>query len=403
MWRGIAAKICQILSNRYFPESQSNGRSINISQNLRYRNWNWYEYCRDWNASAVLNEIGLDIDEIKDLHRIVAFEAKHIDPLEDWYELVSFISLEKKKKLKGDALFAQEIYSMEKMLRLFYEELIDDKLSFEEVPPYTNIDEFYKINTKDAVSEHLKFVINDFNLNPKPNLILVVEGEGEENQFPRLAKELLGYSFPVLGIEIRNLKGVGNFTGKKSQDKYGALEKFIDDHHSRQTIVFIVLDNEGGAENIKRKLVEKRSTADRGRTVTKDEYVLLWRRCIEFDNFSPDELAKAMTELCNYKQVFVSDEIEMCIRNYDSKKGNPLEDLFQEKTNDDPFSKTKLLELLFNNIIMNREKELEESGRRDIVELIIRIIELALINNQPVTKEIQRINQESGYFGDKER
>ena len=92
MWRGIAAKICQILSNRYFPETQSDGRSISISQNLRYRKWNWYEYCRDWNANAVLNEIGLDIDEIKNLHRIVAFEAKHIDPLEDWYELVSFIS-----------------------------------------------------------------------------------------------------------------------------------------------------------------------------------------------------------------------------------------------------------------------------------------------------------------------
>lgn len=144
MWRAIAAKICQIVSNRYYPETQSDGRSIRISIDLSYPDWNWYEYCHDWNAKAVLQEIGLNIDELKELHRIVALEAKDIDPLENWYELISFISIEKKEKLKGAALFAQDIYSMEKMLRLFYEDLTGDKLPSSEVPPFVDLNQSHE-------------------------------------------------------------------------------------------------------------------------------------------------------------------------------------------------------------------------------------------------------------------
>lgn len=400
-YKAIAAKICQIISNRYYPETQSDGRSIRLSSALRYRDWNWYEYCRDWNAKAVLDELGLDIDELKSLHMLVALEAKEIDPLENWYELVSFISVDKKKKLKGAALFAQDIYAIEKMLRLFYEEITGDKLPIGEVPPFVDVNEIYGINTAENISDHLEFVTNEFNINPKPCLILVVEGDGEEKQFPRFAKEILGYSFPILGIEVRNLKGVGNFTGKKSKDKYGALEKFIDEYHSRQTIVFIVLDNEGGAKQVMERLIKKPSIISQCRTVTKADLIHLWERSIEFDNFSHEEIANAMSELCNQEYEFTSDEMKKCEEDYDTRrKGNPLEDIFTENVNNTLFNKTKLLELLFDNIISNREKEIIRYDKRPVLELLIKIIKLALSNSQPITRHIRQSYQESGYFGD---
>lgn len=401
MWRAIAAKMCQIISNRYYPETQSDGRSIRMSIGLRNNDWNWYQYCRDWNAKAVLDEIGLDIKELKALHKIVAFEAKKIDPLENWYELVRYISVDKKKKLKGTALLAQDIYSMETMLRLFYDDLANEKLPYGEVPPFVDVNKFYGIDITENISDHLEFITNEFNINPKPNLILVVEGDGEEQQFPRLARELLGYSFSILGIEIRNLKGVGNFTGKKRLDKYGALEKFIDDYHFRQTIVFIILDNEGRAREIRDSLIKRPSTTSPGQTVTKGELIRIWARSIEFDNFSNEEIAKAMTELCNHEHEFNLEEIGKCKTSYDAKKGDPLEDLFEDKATACIFNKTKLLKILFDNLISNQEKELDENNRRPVVNWLIDAIQLASLNNQPFSNQIKQYNQESGFLRDK--
>ena len=77
-------------------------------------------------------------------------------------------------------------------------------------------------------AEGFEFLTNEYHLNPKPKLILIVEGNGEEEQFPRLSKKLFGYSFSKLGIEVVNIRGVAGFTGRKGLDQYGALEKFID-------------------------------------------------------------------------------------------------------------------------------------------------------------------------------
>ena len=66
--------------------------------------------------------------EVERLQRIIAGHAKHVDPLEKWYELVGFVAVSQKKKLEDDALLAQSLYSMEHMLRLFYEDLTGNRL-----------------------------------------------------------------------------------------------------------------------------------------------------------------------------------------------------------------------------------------------------------------------------------
>ena len=128
--RGEAAvATCQIISNRYFPETQSDRRTIQVSvPSYSYTNWDWFEYCRNWNAKAVLNDLGMTIGELKSLHELVVANAKSVDPLKHWYGLISFVSVDQKKKLKGTALLAQTLYSMEHMLRLFYEEVTGNKL-----------------------------------------------------------------------------------------------------------------------------------------------------------------------------------------------------------------------------------------------------------------------------------
>ena len=213
-----AATICQIISNRYFPQTQTDLRSIRISIPGHYREWDWYEYCRNWDAKTVLDEIEIRYDRLKSYQEVIVLDASFVDPLQRWYDLVSFASVEKKKELKGKALFAQTLYSMEHMLRLFYEDLTGDKLYPPDESPMWKKDNFYGEGVTENELQHLEYLTNRYHLNPRPKLILIAEGHGEESEFPRLVEGLFGLTFPRLGIEIRNIQGVGGFTGRKRSD-----------------------------------------------------------------------------------------------------------------------------------------------------------------------------------------
>ncbi|MEA2104187.1 MAG: hypothetical protein U9P79_06065 [Candidatus Cloacimonadota bacterium] len=401
--RGEKASIfCQILSNRYFPKTQTDRRTVNLSIPSHYHDWSWHEYCRNWNPNTIVEDLGIDVKNIEKLHQLVSLDAKFADPLERWYGLISFVSLEQKKKLKGKALLAQLLYSMEHMIRLFYKELTGEKL----FPPNENItwkqDKLYGDGVTNNDLQYLEFLANQYHLNPRPKLILVVEGEGEEAQFPRLSNELFGYLFSKLGIEIVNIHGVPGFTGKKGIDKYGALEKFIDFNHNRQTIVYIVLDKEGRTTTIKNKLIKTSSKFYSGRYVTKSEYIHLWeRKTIEFDNFSYVEIAQAMSELSKGAYLFIPDEIEKCERQLQTKEADYLSRLFNEKTGYD-LPKPELLRLLCDYIIENAKNEFDNEGipLRPVLKVLHRVIELATLNHQPTRFVSWEKNQESGYLGD---
>lgn len=394
-----AVSICQIISNRYFPKTQTDQRSISISMPSHSHDWNWYEYCRNWDAEKVFNDLEIDFAKLKDIHQLVTIDAKNVDPLERWYGLVSFISTEQKRKLKGNALLAQTLYSMEHMLRLFYEELTGGKLFPPDESPLFNKESFYGEGISDNKLKYLELLANQYHLNPRPILILVVEGNGEFEQFPKISEKLLGYDFSTVGIEIVNLQGIGGFTGKKAIDKFGALEKFIDYYHYRQTIVFVVLDDEGRASKVKENLIKAPSKFYPKRTVTKDEYIYLWNRNVEFDNFSHDEIASAMTMLCDEKYTFKAEEIAICESSYDTNESDSLSKLYKEKLNYD-LPKTKLLEKLIEPIYIAPENEFEnKKAKRPLVNLIYEIVQLAAKNHQPVTHGTWEKNQESGYFG----
>ena len=399
--REVVVEICQGISNRYFPKTRTDRRIIQLSIPSYYYKWDWNEYCRKWDPKVVLGDIGVSTEELKRLQEIVAIDARFSDPLEQWYGLISFVSVEQKDKLKDMALLAQTLYSMEHMLRLFYEDITGDKLRSPDELQDRWKDRFYGHGVTENEMLYLEFLTNQYHLNPRPKLILIVEGYGEAEQFPLLVEKLFGYSFSRLGIQLINIQGVGNFTGEKRLDKYGALERFIDDYHNRQTIVFIVLDKEERVLKIKGKLTKATSRYPSRRKVTKDEYIHVWDKNIEFDNFSHDEIAQAMTRLSENRYFFQPSEVADCESRFTTKKGDPLSKLFEEKLNRG-LEKPKLLEILFQFIISNAENEFESTGKgkRPLVRIMQKIIELAARNYQPVTLRSWKETQESGYIGE---
>lgn len=400
VWASNAPLICQAIAHRYFTATQTDRRTFRLSG---YRNeLDWREYCRAWNPQSILADIGITLEELKTLQERVALDVRAADPLEHWYDIVSFIALEEKNQLKDKALLAQTFYSMEHMLRLFYEDLTGQHLHSPDESHFWDRDKFYGEGVTGNELLYLEFLTNKYHLNPRPSLILVVEGDGEEKHLPYLAERLLGASFSRFGIEVRNVQGIGNFEGSKTYDKYSAWARFIDYFHDRQTFVFVILDKEGRVNNLKERLKNARSIYHPERTITKEEYVHLWDRNIEFDNFTPLEIAQAMTKLSGRRYEFTPEEVQACKDAYDSRERDPLSHLFREKCNGYGLSKPDLLEVLFGCILSSPQDEFDANKKaiRPLVQVILKILELASRNYQPINFDIWKKNQELGYFGD---
>ena len=63
------------------------------------------------------------------------------------------------------------------------------------------------------------------------------------------------------GVQVYNMHGAAQFTGRKpGRREGGSYAKFIDYQHDRETLVFVLMDDEHGARSVAKKLLEKRST-----------------------------------------------------------------------------------------------------------------------------------------------
>ena len=377
-WKN-AALVCQVISNRYYPPTQTDQRTIQVSSVF-----DWDEYCHTWNAKQTADEMGLAPDEIFKMWRHVKSEASRVDPLREWADLLKFVAVSEKTRLRGKALLAYSLENMAAMLASFYEDVFGKPISAR-FPAQRTV--LLPQESPDGTLRELEYVTNKYHLNPRPKLILVVEGESETDQIPRLMEYFWGFSPSRVGIEILNLKGISNFA---------ALKRFIDDYHNRQTIVYVLLDKEDRAAFTKMKLLNSGSAYFEKRAVTNEEYIYIWNLTYEFDNFSNREIACAMSALAP-NVVFTELEIEEARQH--SGPGSALKRLFETKTAS-PLLKRSLNEELTSLLIADADA----SGilpQRPILDQLHKITELAATNHQPTSGEAREVNQQSGYFGKK--
>lgn len=389
------AALCQALSTRYYPYTRSDGVMIPVP--ISEFGFDWHKYRRHWDARKVLDDLGLEVEEVARFVELAAGEAESIDPLARWRDLTRFFRPDKRAKLKDEALLAQTGYAMELMLNLFHRDLTGREIYLFDRSP-EDIESLYGKGVTQDDLRYLELLSNEYNVNPRPRLILAVEGKGEFEQFPRLAEEFFGMKLSKLRVGMINLSGVEGFTGKKKYDPYGALEKLIDYYHYMQTIVFVILDDEARVSVIKQRLLQARSKFRPNRTVTKDEYIRLWKKNIEFDNFTHDEIARAMTEVSGGAYVFNEGEIADCESRF-GREGDTLSKLYYAKLNYD-LVKPALLRILFGYAIATPKMELNnKKPMRPIIEVINNVIELALRNHPPSYLDAWEETQNSDWLG----
>ncbi len=135
---------------------------------------------------------------------------------------------------------------------------------------------------------------------------MIVEGPSEEKALETIFEEYLGAHPGKYGIEIIVLGGVDVGPGWK-EDRFRAIIRLLDYLHHHQTFTFLILDNERYARKLKAEAQKAKSIHSR-RYVTRPEYIKIWKRSFEFDNFSCTEIASVLTEMIGGQPRFASTD-----------------------------------------------------------------------------------------------
>ena len=397
-YRRSIGMLCQYISNRYYPKALGDQRTVRIERggfvdawiSVNGYKWDWEEEARAWDAKKVEALFDLTPEKLRHAYRTLAGSQASADPLENWYQLIQFISIDERKRLNGEALKAETLREGALMLRWLYQDLYG-----EELPPPNEIYRTVMIHMPELevrkdVRRHLEYVVNKYGLNPQPKLVFIVEGKTEERIINRIFEEGFGFTLGACWIELLVIGGVGNATGNWKNDRFRAILRLIDYLHHHQTLVYVLLDNENYSSRLRKEAGKAASIHGHRRRITRVEYIHIWKSSLEFDNFSDTEIASALTEVANGAYKFVVKDIATCRRA--KQPGACLATLYKEMTRHD-IPKPKLGDALFNR--MQSPASRRAAAGRPIVRVLHQVAELAMKNPFPVMQEIWAKNQAS--------
>ena len=396
-YRRAIALLCQFISNRYYPKALGDLRSIRVSSisswdswlSVGDRHWDWREEARRWDPERAKSLFDLTPERLAHAYDTLAGGQSWLDPLANWYPLVQFVPIDERRRLKGEALLAETLREGALMLRSLYLDLYREELPPPNEVRGTVITHMPELEVRKDVRRHLEFVVNRYGLNPRPKLVLFLEGESEERIISTLFEEYFGFPASRVWIEIINVRGVDTATGGW-KDSYAAILRLVDYLHHHQTLTFIVLDNENKAKRLKQAASSFRSIFGHRTRATRPEYIRVWKRSFEFDNFSDSELAASLSEASEGRVVFATADLAECRAS--NSPGSALSKLYQERTQH-TLNKPRLSDILAAKMLSPNSRKAVTN--RPIVIVLERIVRLAMKNPFPVRQEIWEKNQRS--------
>lgn len=315
-----------------------------------------------------------------------------VDPLRNWQELTRFISVRQRDKLQGLALWAETVRFGTIMLQRLYFDLYRENL----LSSYASRGEHFEEPSDGDVRRELEFTANKFELNPQPKLTLFLEGESERVAVINASRGYFGLEPGKAGVELVVLGSVDNATGSKKEDRFRAILRLIDYLHHHQTMTFLVLDNENYARRLKDAAREAKSIHHAKRFVTRPEYIKIWKKSFEFDNFSNSELAQTLTEISEGRTNFSAPDINACrIAKF---PGAELSRLFQERLSYG-LNKIRLSELLVSHMLPPESRK--DARNRPIIGVLRRVYRMAALNPLPTMQRVWEQNQTSKHLGKK--
>lgn len=245
-------------------------------------------------AADVLNELGLQTEDVAQLHDTLCRRARGEDPLWGWFPLPRMAPAAQRAKLAGAALRAQDAYDAADMLRRFYFHLTEEYLpTADSNGGDPAADEFKRRRYGEDAWPTLSFGYDHLvaelrRLRLWPHLVhVVVEGESEDRALRRILREVVGDADPkTYGLTISVLAGVGNL---QVQREVFSLAR------TAAQWTLLICDREGKAgEHIE---------ALRREDLFDEDAAIIWDRSFEEDSFTVEEIVEELHALARERGV----------------------------------------------------------------------------------------------------
>lgn len=236
------------------------------------------------NAEAVLEELGITLERVKEMHQRLAVHGHRDDPLVHWHMLFRMAPADERATLGGDARRAHDAYDGAEMLRRFYHDLSGDLL--------LNPDEVFDVSDKSWKRSlfgewptlgfsraDLAVELRRHDLHPH-QVHIVVEGDTEEIVVRRVLEAAGGGSLNEFGVSMHRLQGVDS--AQLQREMLEALKAF-------PRYVVLIADREG-------TIAQEVKTLQRD-GVLSEEATFLWTTSFEEANFSDVELIEMIAAI----------------------------------------------------------------------------------------------------------
>ena len=395
------------IQNKYLPIVKQPGykRLTGDSTNNLYEKWD--DLQKRIIPKEIVSALGLEAKDIDYYRGSIGDYGLSIDPLENWYDLIKYIKYAERQKLKGKALLAQDFYLISDMLALLLEDLTGEKPletgSISDTMQGRGKEGHYgkKLNYVDR--DILIVLLREYGINPRPRLVLIVEGYTEEIVFPIIANAM-GIPLERYDIQIINIQGVDKdprplIIDYATPDVYPFDNKYY--IHPERTKVFFIFDNEGNKGSWIKKLIEKpdeeiekmmkdvlRSIKNKGVNISANIEEMIkehtvkhyfWNKSFEYDNITDDkELSSKLNkygEKHGYQFNITSEDIKDC-----RAKNRNLGKFVEEKKGTD-LGKREFGEQIGNFIAKEiKERTNRFENQRPIEEVLNQIIRFTVEN-----------------------
>ncbi|MET7395959.1 hypothetical protein ABZS66_20945 [Dactylosporangium sp. NPDC005572] len=240
--------------------------------------------------------------------------AQRIDPLgRNWGSLARRAPHRSRDMLSGAALQAMDCREAAEILLLYYEDLAR-RGAAEPLPTIPSISPHHLHERLSAHDRSLDEDLQRLGLSPHPRVVLVVEGETEEELVPRV-REYADLSLAPELVRVLTLRGVG---GDLTKVAALAAAPLVGERHGDNwtlikppTMLFIAVDPEGpyttpdDIAEVRRKIIEEivRVLSAQGVAADPTEldqlvHIRTWNeRCFELEHFDDDELTAAIVQV----------------------------------------------------------------------------------------------------------
>jgi hypothetical protein len=302
-----------LLQNHFAPAARGNrGMEVGRFPTADTREGRYLRgtYARRISGAKPLAEAGLTRRSALELRRHVGATIERLDPVSDWYPLMRSADRSKREELRGMARLAQELYVADRIVELYLERLtgrVQPDPSYLHANPRVDYVRKAYGRSKDYADPHfLELQLTEFGLGTTSRAVVFAEGATEVAMVKATARDLFGYDLRRLGIEVRDLVGIGNVgraldlmryigehrvsgrvrLGGKDGKIYTYLERPL-------TFVYLVADREGPFSGPWRG--KKNELVREVRRLLRRQFLMLFNPDFERANFTARELASALS------------------------------------------------------------------------------------------------------------